>query len=152
MLRYCLELTREQETILLRLCSDARFMWNLAVEQHAWWRPGRKSAPGYLEQSRQLTAARADNLWLREGSQTVFRVYPDGHAAAGHGVEVQVEAGHDRRQAGVDLECAYVHRVNDEDVAMTYWVRPAARGCCARRTRGRDGGCPMCLTSRPGAR
>jgi len=132
MLRYCLELTREQETILLRLCSDARFMWNLAVEQHAWWRPGRKSAPGYLEQSRQLTAARADNLWLR--------------------VEVQVEAGHDRRQAGVDLECAYVHRVNDEDVAMTYWVRPAARGCCARRTRGRDGGCPMCLTSRPGAR
>jgi transposase len=46
-------------------------VWNLAVEQHAWWRPDRKSAPGYLEQSRQLTAARADNQWLREGSQTV---------------------------------------------------------------------------------
>ena len=46
-------------------------MWNLAVEQHAWWRPGRKSAPGYLEQSRQLTDARADNPWLAEGSQTV---------------------------------------------------------------------------------
>jgi len=71
MSRYRLELTREQEAILLRHCSDARFMWNLAVEQHAWWRPGRKSAPGYLEQSRQLTAARADNPWLREGSQTV---------------------------------------------------------------------------------
>jgi putative transposase len=62
--RYRLQPTREQETILLRHCSDARYVWNLAVEQHAWWRPGRRSAPGYLEQSRQLTAARAGNLWL----------------------------------------------------------------------------------------
>jgi putative transposase len=69
--RYRLQPTREQETILLRHCSDARYVWNLAVEQHAWWRPGRKSAPGYLEQSRQLTAARADNPWLAGGSQTV---------------------------------------------------------------------------------
>ena len=71
MSRYRLEPTREQETILLRHCSDARYVWNLAVEQHTWWRPGRKSAPGYLEQSRQLTAARACNPWLAEGSQTV---------------------------------------------------------------------------------
>ena len=46
-------------------------MWNLAVEQHGWWMSRRKSAPGYLEQSRQLTAARADNPWLAAGSQTV---------------------------------------------------------------------------------
>jgi transposase len=71
MSRYRLEPTREQETALLRHCSDARYVWNLAVEQQAWWRPGRKSAPGYLEQSRQLTAARDENPWLREGSQTV---------------------------------------------------------------------------------
>jgi transposase len=71
MSRYRLEPTREQEIVLLRHCSDARYVWNLAVEQHAWWRPGRKFAPGYLEQSRQLTAARADNPWLAEGSQTV---------------------------------------------------------------------------------
>ena len=69
--RYRLQPTREQETILLRHCSDARYVWNLAVEQHAWWRPGRRSAPGYLEQSRQLTAARADNPWLAGGSHTV---------------------------------------------------------------------------------
>ena len=56
---------------MLRHCSDARYVWNLAVEQHAWWRPGRKSAPDYLEQSRQLTAARAANPWLAAGSQTV---------------------------------------------------------------------------------
>jgi transposase len=71
MSRYRLEPTREQEQVLLRHCSDARYVWNLAVEQHNWWRPGRRSAPGYLEQSRQLTVARAENPWLAEGSQTV---------------------------------------------------------------------------------
>jgi len=61
----------EQGPGLFRHCSDARFVWNLAVEQHSHWEPGRKSAPGYLEQSRQLTEARRDNEWLREGSQNV---------------------------------------------------------------------------------
>jgi transposase len=71
MSRYRLEPTPAQEEALLRHCGDARFVWNLAVEQHAWWRPGRKSAPGYLEQCRQLTAARAENRFLAEGSQMV---------------------------------------------------------------------------------
>ena len=35
------------------------------------WHPGRKDAPGYLEQCRQLTAARAEHPWLAAGSQTV---------------------------------------------------------------------------------
>ncbi len=52
-------------------CAHARYIWNLAVEQHAHWRPGRKSAPGYLEQCRQLTAIRAEHDWLRGGSQMV---------------------------------------------------------------------------------
>ena len=52
-------------------CAHARFVWNLAVEQQSWWRPGRRSAPGYLEQCRQLTAARAEYPWLAAGSQTV---------------------------------------------------------------------------------
>ena len=56
---------------MLRHCSDARYVWNLAVEQHSHWRQGRKSAPRYLEQSRQLTAARAEHPWLAKGSQTV---------------------------------------------------------------------------------
>jgi len=71
MSRYRLYPTPEQEKILLQHCSHARYVWNLAVEQHAWWKPGRKPAPGYLEQSRQLTAARAGNGWLREGPQNV---------------------------------------------------------------------------------
>ena len=41
------------------------------MEQHAHWRPGRASAPGYLEQCRQLTAARAGYPWLAAGSQMV---------------------------------------------------------------------------------
>jgi transposase len=52
-------------------CAHARLVWNLAVEQQSHWRPGRKSAPGYLEQCRQLTQARAAHDWLREGSQMV---------------------------------------------------------------------------------
>jgi transposase len=52
-------------------CSHARFIWNLAVEQQSWWRRGRTSAPGYLEQCRQLTEARREHEWLRTGSQTV---------------------------------------------------------------------------------
>ena len=35
------------------------------------WRPGRTGAPGYLEQCRQLTQARAEFPWLAAGSQTV---------------------------------------------------------------------------------
>ena len=100
--RYRLEPTREEETTLLRHCSDARYMWNLAVEQHAWWRPGRRSAPGYLEQCRQLTAARADNPWLAEGSQTVqqqalrdFARAMAGLFAGTHGRPSWREAGRD---------------------------------------------------------
>ena len=52
-------------------CAHARYVWNLAVEQHRYWRPGRKSAPGYLEQCRQLTQARAEHPWLAAGSQMV---------------------------------------------------------------------------------
>jgi putative transposase len=52
-------------------CGHARYVWNLAVEQHSHWHPGRKAAPGYLQQCRQLTAARAEHPWLAAGCQTV---------------------------------------------------------------------------------
>jgi putative transposase len=44
---------------------------NLAVEQYQQWRRGRESPPGYLEQCRLLTQARAEYPWLAAGSQTV---------------------------------------------------------------------------------
>jgi putative transposase len=71
MSRYRLLPAPAQEAVLRGHCGHARYVWNLAVEQHSHWHPGRKSAPGYLEQCRQLTQARAGYPWLAEGSQTV---------------------------------------------------------------------------------
>jgi putative transposase len=70
-MRFRLAPTPAQEQALLEHCAHARFVWNLAVEQHGRWRPGRASAPGYLEQCRQLTGARREFGWLAAGSQTV---------------------------------------------------------------------------------
>jgi putative transposase len=71
MSRYRLLPTPAQEAVLRDHCSQARYVWNLAVEQHSHWRSGRAGAPGYLEQCRQLTAARAEHPWLAAGSQMV---------------------------------------------------------------------------------
>ncbi|MCW2946638.1 MAG: Mobile element protein [Actinoallomurus sp.] len=71
MSRYRLQPTPAQQQALLEHCAHARFVWNLAVEQHAHWRPGRKSAPGFAEQCRQLTQARAEFAWLAGGSVIV---------------------------------------------------------------------------------
>jgi putative transposase len=71
MSRYRLLPSPAQVAVLRDHCAHARYVWNLAVEQHAHWRPGRAGAPGYLEQCRQLTAARAGYPWLAAGSQMV---------------------------------------------------------------------------------
>jgi putative transposase len=71
MSRYRLLPTPAQQAVLRGHCAHARYVWNLAVEQHAHWHPGRTNAPGYLEQCRQLTAARTEHDWLRQGSQMV---------------------------------------------------------------------------------
>ena len=71
MSRYRLLPTPAQQAVLRDHCAHARYVWNLAVEQHGHWRPGRKGAPGYREQCRQLTQARAEYPWLAAGSQTV---------------------------------------------------------------------------------
>ena len=57
--------------VLRQHCAHARYLWNLALEQHSWWRPGRSSAPGYFTQAAQLTEARAQFVWLADGSQMV---------------------------------------------------------------------------------
>ncbi|MGH3864046.1 RNA-guided endonuclease InsQ/TnpB family protein [Actinokineospora sp.] len=71
MSRFRLQPTPAQERALRDHCGHARFVWNLAVEQHAHWRSGRKAAPGYTEQCRQLTLARAAYPWLAAGSVVV---------------------------------------------------------------------------------
>jgi putative transposase len=71
MSRYRLLPTPAQQAVLQDHCAHARYVWNLAVEQHTHWHPGRPSAPGYVQQCRQLTAVRAEHPWLAAGSQTV---------------------------------------------------------------------------------
>jgi len=81
MSRYRLHPTPAQEDLLLGHCAHARYVWNLAVEQRSWWQPGRP-APGFTEQCRQLSQARAANPWLAAGSVIVQQqALRDFHAA-----------------------------------------------------------------------
>lgn len=63
--RYRLYPTAEQEQRLLLYCGQARYVWNLALEQMNYGVPGRHM-PNAAEQSRQLTEARHEHEWLRE--------------------------------------------------------------------------------------
>ncbi|OHV46115.1 transposase, partial [Parafrankia soli] len=71
MSRYRLDPAPEQVAGIEEHCGHARFVWNLAVEQQSWWKPGQGRAPNHAERCRQLTEARAEFEWLRAGSQTV---------------------------------------------------------------------------------
>jgi IS605 OrfB family transposase len=53
-----------------RHCADARFVWNLALEQANCWRPGRGPTPGRAERNHQLAEARVGS-WLGTGSSSV---------------------------------------------------------------------------------
>jgi putative transposase len=69
--RYRLYPTAEQSVFMLeRHCADARFVWNLAVEQFNWGRTGR-SAPGPAARQKQLAQARQACEWLAAGSSAV---------------------------------------------------------------------------------
>ena len=133
--RYRLTPTPEQEEILLGHCAHARFVWNLAVEQYSWRRPGRKGTPGYLEQCRQLTEARREFDWLRAGStmiqqqalrdfaQEMTLVYAGTHRMAGYR-----KAGRDDGFRGVDLrhgrDLRRVSRhVGEVRIPKVGWVR-----------------------------
>jgi transposase len=71
MSRYRLDPAPEQVAGLDEHCGNARYVWNLAIEQQSWWTPYRGKTPNHLERCRQLTDARAEFDWLRAGSQTV---------------------------------------------------------------------------------
>ncbi|WP_020387427.1 RNA-guided endonuclease InsQ/TnpB family protein [Kribbella catacumbae] len=71
MSRFRLYPTAAQQAALLEQCGHARYVWNLALEQWSMWTRDKGATPGYVEQARQLTGARAVSGWLRAGSQTV---------------------------------------------------------------------------------
>jgi putative transposase len=63
--------TPHQEQQMLLHCAQARYIWNLAVEQRSFWARHKGPTPGYVELARQLTEARAVSDWLREGNAEI---------------------------------------------------------------------------------
>ena len=57
--------------MLILHCSQARFVWNLALEQANFYRKWQGCTPNGAVRGHQLTAARAEFGWLAEGSSVV---------------------------------------------------------------------------------
>ncbi len=130
MSRYRLLPSAAQEAVLRDHCAHARYVWNLAVEQQSWWRSGRASAPGYLEQCRQLTAARAEHDWLRAGSQMVqqqalrdFDQAMVNFFAGTHGKPGWRKAGRDEGFRTVAVKPGHVRRLSRKTGAV--WIPKA---------------------------
>ncbi len=134
MARYRLLPSPAQEAVLRDHCGHARFVWNLAVEQHRHWHPGRASAPGYLEQCRQLTTARVEHPWLAAGSQMVqqqalrdFAQAMANYFGGSHGRPSWRKAGRDEGFRVVAVKPGEVRRlsrhVGQVRVPKVGWVR-----------------------------
>ena len=115
-------------------CTHARYVWNLAAEQHLHWHPGRKGAPGYLEQCRQLTAARAEYPWLAAGSQMVqqqalrdFAQAMTNYFAGTHRRPSWRKAGRDEGFRVVAIRAGHVRRLSRKTgelwIPKAGWVR-----------------------------
>ena len=61
----------DNNEILVRHCSNARFVYNLGLEQSNLWRKDRTAKINYLTQAKELTEARQGFTWLKEGSSAV---------------------------------------------------------------------------------
>lgn len=71
MARFRMYPTPRQTQQMFLHCSQARYVWNLAVEQRSYWTRHKGPTPRYVELARQLTEARAESEWLREGNAEV---------------------------------------------------------------------------------
>ena len=56
--------------MMVKHCADARFVWNLGLEQRNLWRRGMKSISVY-DQKRSLAGARNTTDWLGAGSSVI---------------------------------------------------------------------------------
>jgi transposase len=132
--RYRLLPSPAQAAVLRGHCAHARFVWNLAAEQQSWWRLGRTSAPGWVEQCRQLSAARKEHGWLAAGSVVVQQQALRDHAQAmanffnsTHRKPTWRKAGRDEGFRIVALRPGQVRRLNRHwgqvFVPKAGWVR-----------------------------
>jgi len=140
MSRFRLYPTPAQQAALRAQCGHARYVWNLALEQWSMWTRDKGATPGYVEQARQLTEARAAFGWLRAGSQTVQQqALRDFH----HAVRSFYGGSHGRpswRKAGlhegiriVGAQAARLVRLNRKWAAVNVpkvgWVRLRLSRC-----------------------
>jgi putative transposase len=109
MSRYRLTPSAGQQAILLRHCAQARYVWNLCVEQESHWRPGRGKMPGFAERCRQLSEARAANSWLAEGSVIVQQQAVRDHDQAMRNFYAGTHRRPSWRKAGRDEGFRIVH-------------------------------------------
>jgi putative transposase len=134
MSRYRLTPTPAQEAILRGHCAHARYVWNLAVEQQSWWRPGRSRAPGYYAQAAQLTQARAEHPWLADGSHMVqqqalrdFAQAMTNFYAGTHGKPTWRKEGRDEGFRIVALRPGHIRRLSRKTgevrIPNIGWVR-----------------------------
>jgi transposase len=153
MSRYRLLPSSAQEKVLRAHCAHARFVWNLAVEQQSWWRPGRKAAPGWKEHCRQLTQARGEHAWLAAGSvivqQQALRDFSQAMANYFNGTHRKPtwrKAGRSEGFRIVALRTSQVQRLNRHRgqvyLPKAGWVRfrwsravPQAKSCRVRLDR-----------------
>src|ERR1022692_3594316 len=147
--------TPAQESTLLEHCTHARFVWNLAVEQRSWWRPRRGTAPGFCAQAAQLTGARAEFGWLRDGSQMVqqqalrdFAQAMTNYFAGTHRKPTWRKAGRNEGFRIVAVRPGHIRRLSrrtgEVRVPKVGWVRfrwsrPVPPAKSYRVTRGRAG-------------
>ncbi len=69
-IRERLYLQEREESILVRDCSDARYVWNLGLEQRNTWTKDRTWRVTSNTQSHELAGVRKD-AWLGEGSSAI---------------------------------------------------------------------------------
>jgi putative transposase len=131
---YRLTPTPAQEAILRGHCAHARYVWNLAVEQQSWWRPGRSRAPGYCAQAAQLTQARTEHHWLADDSHMVqqqalrdFAQAMTDFYAGTHGKPTWRKEGRDEGFRIVALQPSHIRRLSrntgEVRIPKTGWVR-----------------------------
>ena len=61
----------DNNEILVMHCSNARFVYNLGLEQRNLWRKDRTARINYRTQAKELAEARQAFTWLKEGSSAV---------------------------------------------------------------------------------
>lgn len=63
--------TEQQLVGFTNHAGQARFVYNIALEQRNMWHPGRRTRVGFKSQSKELTELRAAVDWLRAGSTVI---------------------------------------------------------------------------------